>query len=201
MAEVKMCDLVENEVATMQYSWNWGTRPPETGFCCSTGQMLLRQQAQNLKRGDALSFAPLAQQQEVPLERSERTQLLAAKLAAEGEADAVKVRNSKLFQQLGEVGGELKRTQAQLSEAQAQAKDGQAKLAGSNEIIARMKMENGKLGDDLAKANHLLEAGPGADSVNEIKSLREQLATAQDQLKKADAEVGKLRHLLEQKNQ
>ena len=79
------------EVAKLSYRWDWGLE----GACCQRHGLLLQQTSASLSRG--ISVTPLNQPIGIPLERSERTQLMAAKLAAEAEADEIKARGAELY--------------------------------------------------------------------------------------------------------
>jgi seryl-tRNA synthetase len=79
--------------ASHHYRWEWG----EEGNCCATCVQLMQQTAGNLSR--TIQFRTLDASAEPPLQRSERTQLIAAKLSAEQELEEVKSRGHKLYQQ------------------------------------------------------------------------------------------------------
>lgn len=190
--EIVMCDKVPGERAVARYRWSWG----ETGACSFKGQQLLRQQAKNLKQ--TVDFMPLAQPP-APLARDERTRLIAEKISAESERDETAARNSKLYQQNTDLMAEVKLLRTRDEEAQAQLKDLKQDLAEASEELTRTAVQNGKLVDELNKANLLLEAGPGEEEA-ELKSLREQVerlegseASLRESLNHASGLVGELK--------
>lgn len=99
-SNITMCDQKEHdgttckETAALSYRWPWGV----AGVCCQKHAMLLQQTAGNLQR--EISVVPISgAAQAAPLERSERTALIAAKLSAEAEADDLKARGAELYKQ------------------------------------------------------------------------------------------------------
>lgn len=91
---IQICDQPGcKKPATLSYRWDWG----EEGICCLEHGQLLQQKSQSLSRGVALT--PLGTAAPAPLTRDERTQLIAAKLSAEAEADEIKHRSAQLYNQ------------------------------------------------------------------------------------------------------
>lgn len=141
MAEIKLCDQTDaatgepcKQPAAVSYRWDWG----QSGACCHAHANLLQQTAQSLSSHDLkrnVSCAPLEHAQEAPLERSERTALIAAKLSAEAEADEIKRRGAELYRQNVDLTGQVstltfrnQEANAQLEHAQEQIKALQRKL-------------------------------------------------------------------------
>lgn len=92
MPEIKFCDWKDcGKPATHGYRWDWG----QEGVCCVACIALLQQNATNLSR--TVSTGPLASAAEAPVTRSERTQLIAAKLSAEAELAEVVSRGEQLY--------------------------------------------------------------------------------------------------------
>lgn len=94
MPEIRICDQAGcTKPATLSYRWDWG----EEGACCQEHGLLLQQKSVNLSRG--VSLTPLVSAPPLALTRDERTQLIAAKLSAEAEADEIRHRSAQLYQQ------------------------------------------------------------------------------------------------------
>ena len=117
MSEVQMCSQVPGEVATLRFQWAWG----EEGFCSERGKTLLRQQAENLGRD--VQFSALGNVAEPPMQRSERQGLIAAKLAAESEAEEVQRRASKLYDSNVELSRDLMSQRSRIEHLSAVNKD------------------------------------------------------------------------------
>jgi chromosome segregation ATPase len=75
----------------------------------------------SLSRG--LSLAPLGNAAPVPLTRDERTQLIAAKLSAEAEADEIKQRSAQLYQQNVDLTNQVQTLTLQRREANGTIKE------------------------------------------------------------------------------
>jgi hypothetical protein len=79
------------EPASHTFRWEWG----EEGKCCPACIALVQQTGVNLNR--SVSVTPLGPAVEQPVSRSERTQLIAAKLSAEAELAEVVSRAEQLY--------------------------------------------------------------------------------------------------------
>lgn len=169
---VIMCDVCPEERATAKYRWAWG----EEGYCCSKGQFLLNQRAKNLKQ--TIDYLPLVQAAPEPLKRDERVRLIAEKLAAESERDETAERNSRLYAQNTELGSQLRSLKLRNEAADAQIRENVEVIADLKDQLSRVSVDNGKLSDALARANALLEAGPGEEA-KELASLRDQVSRLQ----------------------
>lgn len=113
------------EAATLAYRWEWG----EQGQTCARCALLLQQTATNL--GRTVSITALAGVAAPPLTRDERTQLIAAKLSAEAEADEIKTRGAQLYQQNVDLTKQVQTLTVQKREADATIKG----LEKSNEQL------------------------------------------------------------------
>jgi predicted nuclease with TOPRIM domain len=173
----KVCD-VTGEPATMSYVWPWG----EEGVCSPKGQMLLMQKGQSLER--VPMFAPLADAPEPMMERSERTRLIAEKLAAEGETEEVRRRSSRLYDDNVEISRDLAELKARFANQSGILDDVRAELSQAHSDVSRLAAENGRLGLELKAA--------GGDSSRLEESLA-QLSAALGDLRAAQAEIDRLR--------
>jgi hypothetical protein len=106
-----MCDQPECEsVAEFSYLWSWG----QSGYCCAKHQFLLNQAAQNMNQ--RIGFTVLAPQQTKPVEREERIQLHAARLAAEDELAQAKQRTAQVYAENQTLVAEVQRLRKLTSE-------------------------------------------------------------------------------------
>ena len=125
--------------AVFGYAWPWG----DPGACCAMHQVVVNQRATQLER--QVTFAIIQPMGPPPIQRDERTQLIAAKLSAEEELVEVKARAATMYQQNGDLGAEVRRLRARDTEAQAQLKD-------SRETVERALEERDNALADLHEA-------------------------------------------------
>lgn len=135
------------EVATHSYVWAWG----EAGYCCPKHVAILQQKAAQLKR--TITFTALQPGAPSQITRDERTQLIAAKLAAEGETEDVKARNRDLYGANRQLTAEIVRMRTQLQQAESQNQD----IAAELEQVTKEKMAALK---------------ESADAINEVARLQ-----------------------------
>lgn len=180
--EQKVCDVVVSETlpAVCGYTTPWGTQ----GYASEKGVFLLKQQMANLGRKDTdLVLIPLQKNdQNDPVSRSERTQLIAARMSAEQDADDSKVRASKLYDQNLELTKELGNARTLAAEAQAQVNDLKATLATTNDELATQTKKASRLADEVVRLEGVVAEGPSQQAAEELKSLREQLEKANAQI-------------------
>ena len=172
--EVVMCEQVPDMPATMRYRWPWD--PPNQWTPCSAhGQILLRQKAARLNR--QVEFLPLVESnpEARPVERSERQQLHAAKLAAEDELKDAQARSTRLYQQTVELTADLKQARRKIEQLKATAQSKSDDLERSIQKRARLSSQVGQLTDQIATTNRLLEGEQ--DATDELNSMRRQLET------------------------
>jgi hypothetical protein len=138
------------------YTWAWG----DTGHCCAVHGMLLQQKAKNLKR--AVTLAPLPNIAAPALTRDERTQLHAARLAAEDETREAKERTATLYSQAQVLTSELgtqRRALEELTRQYAAAQDEHARLtAAHHEALAELATR----ADEIVRLRTLVDALEGA---------------------------------------
>jgi len=108
------------------YSFTWGWGAPAA--CCAAHQIHAQQIHDAQDRGK-IAFAVIDEDAvKVPLGRDERTQLIAAKMSAEQDGDAVRVRAAELFNENTSLQAELRRLRARDTESQAQLRDREADI-------------------------------------------------------------------------
>lgn len=151
MAEIELCsvkrgDDVCNKPATLGYRWEWG----ETGICCAECAGLLQQTAGNISR--SIAIAPRAAAAEPPLERSERTQLIAARLSAEAEMEEVKARGAELYRSNVDLTGQVQRLTVQHREQAAQLRDAAAR---EQRILQRLRESETERADLVLEVERL----------------------------------------------
>jgi predicted RNase H-like nuclease (RuvC/YqgF family) len=172
----------------MAFAWPWAGRPGrvetegDAGFCSARGQQLLVQQGKNMKQ--VVQFSPLQNAQEPVLDRSERVQLTAARLAAEGETEEVRRRSSQLFDQNVELTRELQTLKTNFAHVKDVAADREKVLAQVQPEVARLSAENGRL------ALALKEAEAAEDAYADLSTELQRRAAENDALR---SELDKLR--------
>lgn len=148
--EVVMCDRNAEQSAVWSYSWEWG----ENGVCSSESRNLLEQTARNLKR--RISFAPLINLGEPPLERTERASLKGSIYALEEEIAELKARGVAMYTELGTLRSDGRLLALREKEANRQVEDLKARLemAQSACIAAQRDADSAK--EELAIVQSLL---------------------------------------------
>lgn len=143
------CDQPDcTRAAVYAYSWEWG----EKGVCCETHRFTLNQTSEHLKR--AVHFAPL-QQNKAPITRDERTQLMAARLAAEAELEDVKTRGLDLYRENTNLTSQLQALTVRERETAAQLKDATATIQQLKDAAIRRDAELGQLSDEVSRLRTL----------------------------------------------
>lgn len=155
MAEIRMCDQKDcKQPAVLSYRWSWG----EGGICCQDHGLLLQQTAQNLSSHDlkrSVSLASLENLQEPPLERSERTALIAAKLSAEAECAETLRRGGELYQQNVDLTGQVQVLTLRNREANAQLTVARATIETLEAQLHEREIELGSVTDELQRTQTL----------------------------------------------
>ena len=158
--EIRMCDQADcKQPAALSYRWDWGT----TGACCQEHGLLLTQTAQNLSSHDLkrhISLAPLENAAEAPLERSERTALIAAKISAEAETEEIKRRAGMLYQQNVDLTGQVQVLTLRHREADAQLADARGKVDVLESKLKRREIDLGTVTDELQRLQTLAAFAP-----------------------------------------
>ncbi|HEX7235467.1 MAG TPA: hypothetical protein VF405_00820 [Gammaproteobacteria bacterium] len=107
-----------------EFTWGWGA----PGACCQAHQVNAQQIHDAQERGK-IAFRPIDPAAAVlPLERDERTQLIARAMSAEQDGDAVRARAAELYNLNTELQQEVRRLRARDQEAQLQIQDRDAKI-------------------------------------------------------------------------
>jgi DNA repair exonuclease SbcCD ATPase subunit len=162
-----MCTDHPEVPAVAKFLWSYG----DEGFCCSQCQFLLNQRAGNIKQ--AVSFSPLALVEPM-LERSERTQLIAAKLSAEGEADEVKRRAAKLYEANQELAKQVARAETMLEETKAMLKDRDNRIAQVGQDRDRYARQAGELALQIEQnGTRVAEAAEAEAQLQDLRDLLE----------------------------
>lgn len=161
MAEpISMCDQKDcKEPAKLSYRWDWG----EQGVCCQHHGLLLQQAATNLSRN--ISLTPItAAVAATPLERSERTQLIARALSAEAEADDIKARGAELYKANVELTRQVQVLTLQVREANASIELKDRKLDELQEQLEEKTADLASVTDELQRLQLLAGFTPGSDT-------------------------------------
>jgi len=111
---------------------------------------LAQQTATNLQR--SATFASLENRPEEPLTRSERTALIAAKLAAEGEADELKLRGEQLYRANVDL---TQQVQTHTLRAREHATQIQTREAQIEKLQERLEQREHQLADASAELQRL----------------------------------------------
>lgn len=160
MAEIKLCDQTDcKQPAALQYRWDWGT----TGVCCQEHGLLLQQTAHNLSSHDLkrnISLTSLESAPEAPLERSERTALIAGKLSAEAEADEIRKRSGELYQANVALTGDVQRLTLRLREADAQLVHVRKQMDQLDAKLKQREIDLGTVTDELQRMQTLAAFAP-----------------------------------------
>lgn len=133
-----------DEPAVCEYEWDWGER----GTCCVRHRFVLSQTARNLKRN--ITFHPIQGADVKPLERTERTQLIAEKLSAEAELAEAKSRGLTLFKSNSALADQLRA-------AMARQRALEESVAVLEERLTSVTEQRDVLHADLADANDELQ--------------------------------------------
>lgn len=185
----EMCQFFPDEPATQQFWTSWG----EEGYCCNRAVMLLNQKADNMNGGaDApkvnwVRLSQLANVEEPPLERSERTQLIAARLSAEAERDEVAARNARMLERENVLTSDLNKARGRAIELEAQLTEARSDLArekSSRDNYARMVSQ---LEKQVAEQNKVLQARD--DSREEVQTALAQVSELKTSLAEAQSEL------------
>ena len=142
--ETLMCKYYPEQPAVYLVHWEWGGEPEPV---CQQGVQRCQQIKASTKRGYTLATVSNAPEQ--PIARSERTQLIAAKLAAEGDADDQSKRAAKMYEEVKELKADLAHERKMRAEAEAQLKDRGAAMKALEAKVGAAESENGKLVKEL----------------------------------------------------
>lgn len=162
---IRMCDQKNSdgspcrEPAVHSYRWDWG----ETGACCAAHAPLMQQIAVNLSSREVVrtvNLAPLENAAEAPLERSERTALIAGRLAAEAETAELKNRGAQLYRQNVDLTAQVQRLTLRHSEADAQLTDARAKVEALQDKLDERETDLGRVTDELQRMQTLAAFAP-----------------------------------------
>lgn len=188
--EVLMCEVVPELPAVMRYRWPWD--PPEQWKPCSArGQFLLQQKGKRLNKTP--SFLPLevSNPEDRPLEKTERQNLHAAKLAAEDELKEAQARSTRLYNQTVELTADLKSERRKTEQLEVQLKAKAEDLEKSLAERGRLSGQVGQLQTELQKANRIIEAQGGESA--EFGSMKQQLDAAAERIASLTGELNAAR--------
>jgi chromosome segregation ATPase len=171
-----LCESCDRPAVAL-YRWQHGV----SGVVCQEHQFLINQTSQNAKQ--AVTFSALASV-EVPLVRSERTQLIAAKLSAESEADEAKRRAGALYEQLGEASKQLKNQAVLLNEQGLRMKDLESHI--SAEVHERQTCERRIVNLTAQLEEISFRVARAEEAELQIRDLRERLEAASAEIASRD---------------
>lgn len=183
MSDIVMCSIYPEQRAVALYQWPWG----EGGACSMQGQQSLRQQAENLGRTGEIVFSPLPQA-EAPLERTERTMLIAERLSAESERDDTLKRNSALYAENTRLAQELTTARLRNKSADEQIAHLTKRIDESLVSIESLARDKAAAEDRAFTAEQELARGPLL-AQQEIEGLRQQLAGANARVAEVEAQL------------
>lgn len=132
--------------AVFAYVWEWG----ETGVCCAEHAATLQQIAGNL--GRRVTLTALATQPEAPLQRGERVQLIAEKLAAEAELEEVKKAGADLYNDNVRLTQQVQSLTTRKTALELQVRDFEGKTA---KLEAALQESEAVQGDQLQELERL----------------------------------------------
>lgn len=146
---MQLCTKYTDQPAVASFVWAWG----ETGFCCPRYQLELTQIAESLSR--TVSFAPLGNAAEIPMERSERTKLKAECLVLEEEVSELKVRGLDMYRENVKLTASVQAYSVRQRELEAQLRDAQIVNARLEEKLLARDAEHGEMVDELSRLRTL----------------------------------------------
>lgn len=164
-----------DKLAVFSYMWEWG----EKGVCCAEHAMLLTQTAQQI--GRMVQIVALPNLPAAPLQRDERTKLIAERLSAEAELEEVKARSLQLYTANVDLARQVQTFSLQHREARAQVEDANRELGRlrsdleeSDSHRAELVQENERLRTVAAfvppppagPSRHVVEGGPPSTNPN-----------------------------------
>lgn len=146
-----LCSKYTDQPAVASYLWPWG----ETGFCSSRYQLELNQIATNLSR--TVSFLPLADAAEPPMERSERTKLKAELLVCEEELTEAKTRAADWYRENVKLTSQVQAQTMRVRELEAQLQDAQIKVTRLEQRLLTTDAAQGEMVEELSRLRTLAQ--------------------------------------------
>jgi len=164
-ATIHLCSFKEcNKPATHRFRWEWG----EEGTCCFACVALMQQTAANLSR--SIQFTTLDANAEPPLQRSERTLLIAGKIAAEQELEEVKSKGHELYQQNVSLAREVQQHLQRSKSLTTQVTEQTAQIEKLATQLADKESELVKQSDELQRLRLLVPfVGPPDDETEQSR--------------------------------
>lgn len=160
MAAIALCDWKGcGKAASHKFRWEWG----EEGNVCPACVQLMNQTAENLSR--KVQFTNLDQNAVAPLGRSERTQLIAAKLSAEAELEEVQARGHELYKQNVDLSAQVQTHVMRAREHQGQMT---AKDAEIDALLDKLESRERELAETSAELQRLRVQAPFVDPKNVV---------------------------------
>lgn len=142
---MKLCSKYTDQPAIATYLWPWG----ETGLCSAKYQLELNQTAGNLSR--TILFLPLADAQEAPMERSERTKLKAECLVLEEELSECKLRAVAMYQENVNLTAQVRSYAVNKRELEAQLSDVTIKAGRLEQSLVTAQAAQGEMVEELTQ--------------------------------------------------
>lgn len=138
-----------DKLAVVAYRWEWG----EEGMACAEHGATLQQTAANISRTVAVSALQPAGP--VPLERSERIQLLATQMTLEAELSDTKARGLELYRENVALARNVQLLTLRDREAQAQLLDAGQRQAELQSKLDEVEGECAELAEEVGRLRTL----------------------------------------------
>jgi hypothetical protein len=147
---IQICDRDCDKAAVFAYVWEWG----ESGVCCAEHAAVLQQTASNLGRSVTLTSL---NQAPAPLERPERTRLIAEKLAAEAELEEVKKAGADLYNDNHKLTLQVQSLTTRKNSLELLVKESDRKAAESDARCQELEAVNADQLQELERLRRLLK--------------------------------------------
>jgi len=144
--------------ATHHFRWEWG----DEGNVCESCIALMNQAADQLAR--KFITTPLNPAAESPLTRSERTQLIAARLSAEAEADEIKLRSHQLYTQNVDLSSQVQTLKMREREHAGQMDAKESENERLAEALEKRERELAEATNEVQRLTTLLEFKPAEET-------------------------------------
>jgi seryl-tRNA synthetase len=151
-----------SKAATHRYRWEWG----EEGNVCEACITLMHQAADSLQR--KFTTTPLNPSAEAPLTRSERTQLIAAKLSAEAEADEIRLRSHQLYTSNVDLTAQVQTLKMREREHAGQMEAKESENERLAEALEKRERELAEATQELQRLTVLAQFKPPAEETSRV---------------------------------
>lgn len=166
--EIVLCDFKGCEKpASHHYRWEWGAE----GNCCPGCVPLLQQTSGNISR--TVQFTNLDNAAVQPVNLSERTQLIAAKLAAEGELKLSQLRGHDLYNQNVELTRQIQTHTLRERSHGEQVETLEQKIDQLGEKLASREAELGMVSAEVQRLRTLVQFAEAPSRVGSERGLEQ----------------------------